>query len=137
MQGAAWVFEHFLLPFMHEHISKFDPSFKNAGNVLDNVRALLQATMGRNDSMRVCSNKPAAVPCCLSFPLCRAMVHPLWRMAQHAPKACVSTLVACGWRGDLLSRASWAQARAEASRVSHQHGPPGFPAPKVTEGYAD
>lgn len=38
-QGAAWVFEHILLPFMHEHVSKFDPTFKNAGNVLDNVRA--------------------------------------------------------------------------------------------------
>ena len=48
-QGAAWVFEHFLLPFMHEHISKFDPSFKNAGNVLDNVRALL-AIMGGKES---------------------------------------------------------------------------------------
>ena len=44
-QGAAWVFEHFILPFMHEHVSKFDPTFKNAGNVLDNVRALPQAIM--------------------------------------------------------------------------------------------
>ncbi|KAK9837088.1 hypothetical protein WJX81_001980 [Elliptochloris bilobata] len=62
-KGAAWVFEHFLLPFMHEHVSKFDPAFKNAGQTLQN-------------------------------------------------------------------------ARAEASRVSQQ-GPPGFPAPKAYEGYAD
>lgn len=38
MQGAAFVFEHFLLPFMKEHVSKLDPAFKNAEHTLQDVR---------------------------------------------------------------------------------------------------
>jgi len=40
LQGAAFVFEHFLMPFMKEHISKLDPAFKGAEGTLRSVRTL-------------------------------------------------------------------------------------------------
>lgn len=40
LQGAAFVFEHFLMPFMKEHISKLDPAFKGAEGTLRSVRPL-------------------------------------------------------------------------------------------------
>ena len=38
LQGAAFVFEHFLMPFMKEHVSKLDPAFKGAEGTLRSVR---------------------------------------------------------------------------------------------------
>lgn len=90
--------------------------------------------------------KAAAVPCCQCFPsvssnagtLCGEQ-HDMHKTMRRTNGATVRQLRTTGMRvaWKPAEQGFWAQARAEASRVSHQHGPPGFPAPKVTEGYAD